>query len=165
MEQINILLENNYTCEEFAYQLTAYEQYGSINFDEAVKDLIIKPYLDESDLNDLISEWNEYNSINGYENEFYYNDDDFFNEFFNGCEPMRIIQATYFGDYRYGDDYVKFNGYANLDSFSDYQVKRYILDDSDFIEWLYITNDIFDELKENENELCKMAIELVKEGY
>ena len=34
---------------------------------------------------------------------------------------MEAIRATYYGDYNYNDEYVKFNGYGNIDSYSEYE--------------------------------------------
>lgn len=56
--------------------------------------------------------------------EFFENCEDFFDEYFNS--PGEAVRATYFGDYRYADEYVRFNGYANLDSFTDYEAEAEI---------------------------------------
>lgn len=167
MNDLTILLENNYTNKEFAFQLTAYEKWGCIDFEDACYDLLVSNYLEEAETSDLVYMWNEYCQENNYDDEYFSNDDYFFEEFFNGCEPMRIVQATYFGDYRYMDDWVKFNGYGNLNSYSDWQVKKEIKENNDFLQWCFENVDIFEELREEENrdELVKMALELVKEGY
>ncbi len=60
---------------------------------------------------------NRYCQEFGYENEIYYNDEEFFNTFFEG-KPMEVARSTYYGDYRFMDDFVTFNGYGNLVSFS-----------------------------------------------
>ena len=168
MENLTILEKNDFTINDFAYQLTAYEKWGCIDYKDACIDLIITDYLEEADINDLLSTYNDYlDATNNLDDMYYYNDDDFFNEYFNGCEPMRIIQATYFGDYRYMDDFVQFNGYGNLNSFQEYEVKRNIQDDDDFKSWLFDNIDIFEELREEENKkmIINKAIELVKAGY
>jgi hypothetical protein len=56
-------------------------------------------------------------SANICDSEIYSNDEDFFETFF-GTETLKAVQATQYGDYRYYDDYVTFNGYGNLDSFN-----------------------------------------------
>ena len=61
---------------------------------------------------------NEYcESANIYDSEIFANDDEFFEIFFDN-NTLRAIQATQFGDYRYHDNWVTFNGYGNLDSFN-----------------------------------------------
>lgn len=68
------------------------------------------------------------NDINSYDGsldylEFYGNDEDFFSTFFNG-NPMEVARSIFYGDYRYCDDYVKFNGYGNLESVSEWEYEE-----------------------------------------
>ena len=46
---------------------------------------------------------------------------------------MEAIRATYYGNYNYNDDYVKFNGYGNIDSYSEYERIEEIKDNIDDI--------------------------------
>ena len=119
----------------------------------------IREYLlnNEETLLDVVSELNSWNGC--LENlEFWENDEEFFNTFFNN--PMEAIRATYYGDYNYNDDYVKFNGYGNIDSYSEYERIEEIKDNID---------DIVDNLIEcyyniyiNE-ELENLILELLEE--
>ena len=80
----------------------------------------IREYLlnNEETLLDVVSELNSWNGC--LENlDFWENDEEFFNTFFDN--PMEAIRATYYGNYNYNDDYVKFNGYGNIDSYSEYE--------------------------------------------
>lgn len=168
MTNLNILENNDMTIEELAYQLTAYEKWGCIDYEDGIIDLIIDDYLREAETSELVYKWNEYcQDSQYYDDEYFYNDDDFFNEYFSDCEPMRIIQATYFGDYRYNDDWLKFNGYGNLNSFSDWQVKKEIIESYDFKKWILENEEAFEELQDEENKeiIIDKALELVKEGY
>jgi hypothetical protein len=80
------------------------------------KDFIINA-INEMTPGELIDLNNTYcQSANYADSEIYSNDDDFFDTFFAN-ETLRAVQATQYGDYRYSDDYVTFNGYGNLDSF------------------------------------------------
>jgi hypothetical protein len=60
---------------------------------------------------------NRYCSEFGYENDIYYNDEKFFNTFFEG-RPMEVARSIHYGDYRFMDDFVTFNGYGNLVTFN-----------------------------------------------
>lgn len=65
-------------------------------------------------------------SINSYDEslsylEYYYNDEDFFNIYF-GINTLDAVRAVCFGDYNYSDDFVRFNGYGNLESACQYEV-------------------------------------------
>lgn len=53
--------------------------------------------------------------------EYYYNDEDFFNIYF-GINTIDAVRAVCFGDYNYSDDFVRFNGYGNLESACQYEV-------------------------------------------
>lgn len=71
------------------------------------------------------------------------NDDNFFNTFFSG-EPMKVARAIHFGDYNYNDQYVTFDVYQNLVSYTGYEVE----------EWL----------KSYEEEIIESYNELVEDG-
>lgn len=47
--------------------------------------------------------------------DYYPNDEEFFNTFYMD-KPYKLVQAIVYGDYRYSDNFVKFDGYANLKS-------------------------------------------------
>lgn len=82
-----------------------------------------------NELDKLMAMVQEVNSWNG-ELEYldiWENDDEFFNTFFNS-NPMEVARAVQFGDYNYNDEYVTFNGYGNLVSYTDYQVKELLKD-------------------------------------
>ena len=92
----------------------------------------IREYLlnNEDVLLDVVSELNSWNGC--LENlDFWENDEEFFNTFFDN--PMEAIRATYYGNYNYNDDYVKFNGYGNIDSYSEYERIEEIKDNIDDI--------------------------------
>ena len=92
----------------------------------------IREYLlnNEETLLNVVSELNSWNGC--LENlDFWENDEEFFNTFFDN--PMEAIRATYYGDYNYNDDYVKFNGYGNIDSYSEYERIEEIKDNIDDI--------------------------------
>ena len=123
----------------------------------------IREYLlnNEDVLLDVVSELNSWNGC--LENlDFWENDEEFFNTFFDN--PMEAIRATYYGNYNYNDDYVKFNGYGNIDSYSEYErieeIKNNIDDIVDnLIECYYniyineeLENLILELLEEEEEE-------------
>lgn len=116
---------------------TQYEKFGEITETE-----IIEAYIDEEleiDIN-LLADYNEYLNENGYET--YFTDLD---EVLAGYRPLEIIQKTYFGKFSYADDYFKFNGYANIDSFSEYQVVEEMKSDREFLRLYIEENCLIDE--------------------
>ena len=119
----------------------------------------IREYLlnNEDVLLDVVSELNSWNGC--LENlDFFENDEEFFNTFFEN--PMEAIRATYYGNYNYNDDYVKFNGYGNIDSYSEYERIEEIKDNiDDIVENLveYYYNIYINE------ELENLILELLEE--
>jgi hypothetical protein len=88
---------------------------------------------DEDEIEEWISLHNEFCSEHrGGEGEIYENDDEFFDMFFT--KPQDAVRASFYGDYRFMDTYVKFDGYANLESFDSYGLKQAI-DQQEIINW------------------------------
>jgi len=54
-----------------------------------------------------------------YDGEIFSNDEEFFSIYFpNAGDGLRVAQAVFYGDYNYSHNWVKFNGYGNLQSYS-----------------------------------------------
>lgn len=53
--------------------------------------------------------------------QFYENNEEFFNMFFQE-NPIEAVRASYYGEYKYSDEYVRFNVYGNLESMDEYKV-------------------------------------------
>ena len=90
----------------------------------------------------IVQELNNWNGNLDYL-RVYENDEEFFEMFFEG-KPMEIARMTYYGDYKYMDEYVRFNGYGNLETLSDYQYEKELKDNIE---------EILDELMENYNNI------------
>lgn len=79
------------------------------------------------------------------------NDEEFFNVHFEG-KPMEAVRAAQYGEYNYTDEYVRFNGYGNLESFSDITYEQELNDSIDEIVETLLENwesiDLPDELQE-----------------
>ena len=115
------------------------------------KENLIKEYLLENE-DVLISMVQELNSWNGCLDwlDFWENDEEFFNTFFEN--KIEVARAICYGDYNYNDDYVRFNGYGNIESFSEYDMIEELKDSieeivENFIE--YKDNIDYDENLEN----------------
>lgn len=74
------------------------------------------------DENELIQLNNTYCQNISSEDEVWANDEEFFNIFFEN-KTNEALRAAYFGDYNWSHNYVKFNGYGNLESFDYFEVK------------------------------------------
>lgn len=105
----------------------------------------VKAYLLENmeELQNVVRE------VNGWDSSlehlaYEYNDEEFFNVFFEG-KPMEAVRAAIYGDYRYTDDYVKFDGYGNLVSVSEYDMEEELEENIE---------EIMDALESNFSNLC-----------
>lgn len=128
--------------KNLGFMATQYEKFGEITESE-----IIEAYIDEElKVNiDLLADYNDYLNENGCET--YFTDLD---EVLANYRPLEIIQKTYFGNFNYSDDYFKFNGYANIDSFSEYQIVQEMKSDREFLKWYIEENCLIadDEIQE-----------------
>lgn len=153
---MNILELLSMSAKDVGYQLTAYEKYGSVGIDE-LKEFVLDEVKDEEvnmdDYNDFLRE-NNYS-----DDEIFYNDEDFFNTFFSS--PLEAVRASYYGDYNYNDNFVKFDGYGNLDS-ADYLDD--LMDLKDEYWEAYIEENI-DWEDEEIQEIINICNDLVKQGY
>ena len=115
---------------------------------EMIKDLLEN--MSESQLYIISNEY--FDKTNYYDDRIY--DMDEFDEIMSGMSPSDIATKIFYGDFRPNDNYFKFDGYANLESF-DYisdkvdleEIADYIIDnDQDF------DNSDIREILDKENE-------------
>jgi len=126
------------------------------------KETILEYLKENTDvIRDLVSECNNWDgSLEDY--RYYENDEEFFNMFFEG-RIDEAVRATYYGDYRYTDEYVRFNGYGNLDSVNEYQLEDELQDGAEeiFDTWFELYQD--NNVNTCDNELEEMIEELEDE--
>ncbi len=80
----------------------------------------------------LLGLWNEYASETAPDDQIFYFDDEFFNTFLSH-DPAEAFRLGCFSDINWSDEYIKFNGYGNLESLSD--PSQYI-DETALINWI-----------------------------
>ena len=103
-------------------------------------------------LRDVVSELNSWNGCLEYL-EVYENDEEFFNMFFEG-KPTELARAIYYGDFNYNHEYIKFNGYGNLETFSKYDYEELLEENIEeitenlieYAEYISIGNEELDDL-------------------
>ena len=114
-----------------------------------IKGLLLNDF---NTLEDVVRELNSWNACLDYL-DVYSNDEEFFEMFFEG-NPMEVARAIYYGDYNYNDEYIKFNGYGNLESFSEYDYKELLEENIEeitenlieYAEYISIGNEELDDL-------------------
>ena len=83
--------------------------------DELIQDLMIEiKEMDSSEIFDLNNRFCD--SANYSCDQLFMNDDEFFEIFFS--KSIDAVRAVHFGDYNWSHDYVMFDGYGNLQSYS-----------------------------------------------
>ena len=118
---------------------------------ETYYDFIIDYLINLKD-DELLDLWNEYCLEEDMDSYIYYNDEYFFEEYFAN-NVTEAVRAVCYGDYRYMDTFVVFNGYGNLESFFSRDLDSYIyisdlasyLEDNHFLEDAY-----FEYVEENQ---------------
>lgn len=94
------------------------------------------------ELREMVGEVNSWNGGLDYLN-YQENDEEFFNTYFYN-KPDEAVRATYYGNYNYMDDYVRFNAYGNLESCSELEYEK---------ELENYKEEIIDAYYENINEM------------
>ena len=114
-----------------------------------IKGLLLNDF---NTLEDVVRELNSWNACLDYL-DVYNNDDEFFNMFFEG-KPAELARAIYYGDFNYNDEYIKFNGYGNLETFSEYDYEELLEENIEeitenlieYAEYISIDSEELDDL-------------------
>ena len=142
-------IEGGDSLESLAYQLTAYESCGCIDFDKFIINQIESYFgcMSEHELADL-------NNENG--GDWIYDD---LEEMVQYLKPLDIVYMIHCGDFHgetYG--YYKSDAYGNIKE--DYP--------SNMIDFEELSKKLYEDIKPDEDVkkfICEMALELVKNGF
>ena len=100
----------------------------------------------ELSIGEKIAIFNNY--IPNGDNEIYSFDEEFFETYFSN--PMEAARATFFGEIEsWSDEYIKFNGYGNLESMTEYEVLE---DIENYLEEIFDNPDTWEDYIEDEEE-------------
>ena len=114
-----------------------------------IKELLLN---DMDTLKDVVRELDGWNGCLDHLN-VYENDEEFFNMFFEG-RPAVVARVIYYGDFNYNDEYIKFNGYGNLETLSEYDYEELLKENVEevidclikYVEHISIDNEELDDL-------------------
>ena len=112
---------------------------------DAVKELYKNEILREEIKNDVESYVGDYNNFLA---DDYYFDDKLYkslDDLMPGARPEEVAKAVFYGSYNYAFPYVRFDGSGNVKSLQEYEVKREMLDNDNFLNYLIENNADFDE--------------------
>ncbi len=103
---------------------------------------LVLEHLETLNTSDIIHIHNQYCQNHNYsDDEIYWNDEDFFETFFPN-NSYEVARATFYGDYNFSHEYVRFNWYGNLESLDSFST-------SDFVE---STEKIAEDIIENPSD-------------
>ena len=114
-----------------------------------IKELLLN---DMDTLRDVVRELDGWNGCLDYLN-VYNNDEEFFDIFFAN-NPAEVARAIHYGDFNYNDEYIKFNGYGNLETLSEYDYEELLKENVEevidclikYVEHISIDNEELDDL-------------------
>ena len=148
--------------DHHGFMATQYEQYGSIDFKEYLKEVIFENMSDD----DILRKYQEYLiECDRVDDELYTLDD--LDWLLEGMDPCDILRLGYFSKDLYNSDYLRFNGYGNIEGVSEYEIINEAKDDSDFMDWLTENsdNDAVQDALDDKDIIIQAALYLVSEGY
>lgn len=89
---------------------------------------IIKERLDAES---LVRLWNEYaDSASCFDSRILRNNEEGLNELFDGCDSSEVVRAVRFGRWKSSDEWIRLNGYGNLESTRDTGLDEWVDYDS-----------------------------------
>lgn len=103
----------------------------------------------ELDRNEKINLFNEYAQEHDPDDQLFEFTDDFFSEFYSD-NPAEAVRACFFGNIQnWCDDWLRFNGYGNIVSLSDYEAEEWA---NDHMQEIYDHPEIWGEYINDEEE-------------
>lgn len=79
-------------------------------------------------IENLLTMVQEINAYNGSMEHLDLYEMEMFDDIMESFEPMDIALKTYYGGFNPNDEYFRFNGYANLESLSYYDLENELID-------------------------------------
>lgn len=145
------------SSEGLALLLTAYERFGSLSESDLVEMLCDELFIDR----DIISDYNEWCYNNSYYEDAIHPLCEFEDELDN-MDAHEAFRLAYSSKFSWCDDYYKWTGDGNVETMTETKALDMICDNDTFIEW-FVREYILDEL--DVDEILTLANQLVKEGY
>ena len=139
MQYINNHFASN-GINDFELMITDFEGFNESLYSESMNEQDFeKVYkslqydFENMDDYELLGLWSEYcDDMNMMDDYIYIFDEDFFNTYFEG-KPMEAARAATFGSLNWMHNFIKFDGYSNLESIDSIYDE---IDDKALLEWV-----------------------------
>ena len=144
--------------KNLAMQLTAYERVGSVGEEEYRQMMADKLEFEAEHVcfyNDFMLENSEEPFMTFAELE----------EDISQMCPIDAFRLARMSDISYNDDYFRYNGYGNLESFSEYAILKEMMDDKEFRLWYWDTVMAHEHDDHEMTEIIDEANRLIKAGF
>lgn len=141
-----------------ALLITQYERFGTVGRDEYLEN-----YMHEMDVDiDMLSAFNEF-LANNDESIIYAMSE--LEQELSTLNPVEAFSKAIASEsqFSWNDDYFSYDGYNNIESYSENQVVKLMRSNKDFLKW-YIDENNFIDWNEAQEDI-KEANELIKQGY
>ena len=147
--------------DELSFQATAFEKCGFIDIEDFLYDFIISELDDDT----LIQNYIEY-SQEDYDGGFF-DYDTLINCYLEGMSAEDILRLGYYSEDLYNSDYLRFNGYGNIEGVSEYEILEEAKNNYDFLDWLVKNsyNETIEKIKSNKDIIIQGALKLIELGY
>ena len=145
------------STKDLALLLTAYERFGSLSESDLIEMLCDELTIDTS----IISNYNEWCYNNSYYEDAIHPLCEFSDELDN-MDAHEAFRLAYSSKFSWNDDFYKWTGDGNVETMTETKALDMICDNDTFIEW-FVREYILDDL--NIDEILAAANELVNEGY
>ena len=90
--------------------------------------------LKDMDAAEIVSVWNEYCSSVNRMDDYVYSMNEF-DEICDGMKPWEVARACFYGEFSPCDDYFRFNGYGNFESFDYWEDEGSPISLEEIAEW------------------------------
>lgn len=141
-----------------ALLLTQYERLGSVDRDDYME-LFIDEELEIS--SSMVYDFNDFNLDRKYYDDYIYDD---LEEMLYGKSALDIAFMVFnSGKFNPNDNFFKFNGYGNLESFDESDIIDMMENDRDFLVWYVEKENLIDW--EEADKIIEEANELIMAGY
>lgn len=158
--KLNDYTFNDESVSETAFQLTAYERYGCIDFEDYLKDKLSA----EIDITYLADYIDYCYHVNAYDDVIYSINE--FDEVFRYEAPYDLALKIFNGAFKPYHSYFRIAGDKNIETMETWQVIETMQEETEFLEWYIENNFENDNYYEGFKEDClKVAYELLKLGY